>query len=79
MIVSDTRLPSEVRKVNNNGCWIRGDQQIRRRPAIASLRNYAAGDAVAGIPRGIGLLVVSFRVDYERRAAIAEERMAVGA
>jgi hypothetical protein len=42
-------------------------------------RNRAAGDTVARIPGGIGLLVVGFRVNDNRRSTIAEERMAVGA
>jgi hypothetical protein len=37
------------------------------------LCDYAAGYAVAGISGGIGLHVVGFGVNYDRRAAVAEE------
>jgi hypothetical protein len=40
---------------------------------MALLCNYAASYSVAGIPGGIGLLIVSFRVNDECSAAIAEE------
>jgi hypothetical protein len=41
--------------------------------------DYAAGYAVAGVAGGIGLHVVGFGVDYEGRAAVAEQRVgAVG-
>src|SRR6266404_1020677 len=46
-------------------------------PAQRLLRNCAAGDAVAGVARGVGLLVVGLRVDHKRCSAVAEERMAV--
>src|SRR5258708_34738770 len=39
------------------------------------LCDYAAGDAVAGAARGVGLVVVSFGVDHNGGAAIAEQRM----
>jgi len=39
------------------------------------LCDYAAGDAVAGIAGGIGLHVIAFGVDYDRSAAVAEERV----
>ncbi len=40
-------------------------------------RNHAAGDAVSGVARGIGLLVVGLGVDNERCTAITEYRVAV--
>jgi len=43
------------------------------------LRNHTAGNAVAGIARGIGFLVVGLGVDYEGCASVAEQRMAVAA
>ena len=54
-------------------------------PTRANLReqkllcDYAAGDAVAGIACGVGLLVVGFRMDNDRCASVAVERMAVAA
>ena len=39
------------------------------------LRDYAAGDAVAGSAGGIGLIVVGFGVDDDGSAAVAEERV----
>jgi len=44
-------------------------------PADSLLRDYAAGDAVAGVAGGIGLHVVGFGVDHDRRAAVAKERV----
>jgi len=44
-------------------------------PARKLLRDYAAGDAVAGVAGGIGLHVVGFGVDDDRGAAVAEEGM----
>ena len=35
--------------------------------------DYAAGDAVAGVARGIGLLVISIGVHYECGASVTEE------
>src|SRR6266404_9933071 len=49
----------------------------RSMPAQRLLLNYAAGDAVAGVARGVGLLVVGLRVDHKRCSAVAEQRMAV--
>jgi len=43
------------------------------------LCNHAAGDAVAGIARGVGLLVVGLGVHHDCRASVAEQRMAVAA
>ncbi len=43
------------------------------------LCNHTAGDAVAGIARGVGLLVVGFGVHHESGASVAEQRMAVAA
>jgi hypothetical protein len=48
---------------------------LQRRPPL--LGNGAAGDPVTGVAGWVGLLVVRFRMDYDRRAAVAEERMAV--
>jgi hypothetical protein len=39
------------------------------------LCNHAAGDAVAGVTRGIRFVVIGLRVDHDGRAAVAEERM----
>src|SRR5208282_323277 len=43
------------------------------------LRNHTAGDAVAGIARGVGLLIVGLGVRYDCGASVAEQRMAVAA
>ena len=43
------------------------------------LRNCAAGDAISGSAGGIGRIVVRFRVDDDRSASVAEERVGVGA
>ena len=43
------------------------------------LLDHSAGDAVAGIAGWVGLHVVGFGVDYDCGAAIAEERVSVGA
>jgi len=40
---------------------------------------HTAGDAVAGIAGWVGLHVIGFGVDYDCGAAIAEERVSVGA
>src|SRR5580700_7770283 len=42
------------------------------------LGDYAAGDAIAGVAGGIGLHVIGFGVDDNRRAAVAEQRVAIG-
>ena len=39
------------------------------------LCDHAAGDAVAGVARGIGLHVVGFGVNDDRGAAVAEQRV----
>jgi hypothetical protein len=39
------------------------------------LRDHTAGDAVAGVAGGIGLHVVGLGMDYDRSAAVAEERV----
>ncbi len=39
------------------------------------LRDHAAGDAIAGVARGVGLHVVGFGVDDDCSASIAEERV----
>ena len=41
--------------------------------------DHTTGDAIAGVAGGIGLHIVGFRVDYDRRPAIAEERVGVRA
>jgi len=43
------------------------------------LRNHTAGDAVAGVARGVGLLVVGLGVHYDCGASVAEQGMAVAA
>jgi hypothetical protein len=45
------------------------------RSTAGLLGDYAAGYAVAGVAGRIGLHVVGFGVDYDRGAAIAEERV----
>jgi len=45
----------------------------RSLPCQGLLFNYAAGDAVAGVACGIGLLVVGLGVHYECCSAVAEE------
>ncbi len=44
-----------------------------------SLRDYAAGDAVAGVARRISFHIVGFGVDDERCASVAEHGVGVGA
>jgi len=43
------------------------------------LCDYAAGDAISGSAGGVGLVIVGFGVDNDGGAAVAEERMGVGA
>src|SRR5271170_4182560 len=49
--------------------------ELREAFAASLLCDYAAGYAVAGVAGGIGLHVVGFCVDDDRRAAVAEERV----
>ncbi len=46
--------------------------------ALTLLRDYAAGDAVAGVARRISFHIVGFGVDDERGASVAEQRVVVG-
>lgn len=47
-------------------------------PALLKLLRYhSAGNAIAGVSRGIGLHVVFFGMNDQRRSTIAEERMAI--
>ena len=42
-------------------------------PELLRLRNYAAGDAVAGITGWIGFLIVGLGVDDDGQAAVTED------
>jgi len=46
---------------------------IRRQDYL--LCDHAAGDAIAGVARGVGLVVVSFGVDHDGGATVAEKRI----
>src|SRR5882724_8749583 len=48
---------------------------VPKRLWLFRLFDNTAGDAVAGVAGWIGLLIVGLGVDYERQAAIAEDRM----
>jgi len=58
-------------------CFTQDD--IRSTTGGLLLLHDAASDAVAGIAGGVSLHVVGFGVNYDCRAAIAEERVSVGA
>src|SRR5271165_1183127 len=48
---------------------------VRALPSWRLFRNHAAGDAVAGVARGIGLHVVGLGVNHERGASVGEQRI----
>ncbi len=52
---------------------------VQSRPSQRLLCNHAAGDAVAGIARGVGLLVVSLGVHHDCGASVAVQGMSVAA
>ena len=48
---------------------------VDKRRCVPLLGDHAAGDPIARVARRISLVVVGFRVDHHRRAAIGEQRV----